>query len=67
MVETKPTSLCTFYAQYVRRKKVNILIGSVFCSLFIAFFHTTSKLKYIQNDILKSRDQHINSADKQGK
>ena len=67
MKESKPTSIFTFYAQYVRRKKVNILIGTLLSTSFIILFQTASKVKYIQNDIVKGKINHSSFNGNKGK
>ena len=67
MKESKPISIFTFYAQYVRRKKVNILIGTLLSTSFIILFHTASKVKYIQNSAVNGKINHLNSNVNKGK
>ena len=59
MVEAKSTSILTFYAQYVRRKKTNILFGSVLTTLLIIFIQSGSRLKFIRNNLLTEQAQHF--------
>jgi len=61
MKESKPISIFTFYAQYVRRKKVNILIGTLLSTSFIILFHSASKVKYIQNNVVNGKINHLSS------
>lgn len=67
MKESKHTTILTFYAQYVRRKKLNILIGTFLTTSFVVFLQTTSKTKYIQNDFLNGKKNTLDKDTSQGK
>ena len=54
MDTNQPVSFLTFYAQYFRKKKHNILIGSILTSLLLIFVKTSSKAKYIQDDLISN-------------
>ena len=47
-MEVKCTPFHTFYTQYIRKKTITILLGSI---LVILLCQTPSNIKYIQNDL----------------
>ena len=54
MDTNQSVSFLTFYAQYFRKKKHNILIGSILTSLLLILVKTSSKAKYIQDDLISN-------------
>ena len=58
MMEFKCIPFYAFYTQYIRKKIINIVLGSL---LIIFLYQTPSKIKYIQNDINAiSMDNNVN-------
>ena len=47
-MEVKCTAFHAFYTQYIRKKTINILLGSI---LIIVLYQTPSKIKNIHNDL----------------